>query len=265
MDILSSRIPEGFDCNFALDVAASLAQAAYKVMHHPDSMPAMPDGYQMTSLIRAREGALAEFTKSRNKLLAHVSQQGQDIFGLIGKNILEKTAFVAFRGTETLFDWKNNIEVMYEPYAFVKDAGDVHFGFQSLYTIMRESVITSLSKICGDCEQVFVTGHSLGGALALLSALDIAFNTEKNLTPKLITFAGPRVGLFKFHQFFNHRVPSCYRVVASGDIVPHLPLFVPPFVYEHVGDAVNIDGGQDDPIKAHSLTESYIPGLKNLI
>jgi len=53
--------------------------------------------------------------------------------------------------------------------------------------------------------------------------------------------------------------------VASGDIVPDVPLFVPPvFSYEHVGAEVKVDGGQDDPIKAHSLELSYKPGLQKI-
>jgi Lipase (class 3) len=85
------------------------------------------------------------------------------------------------------------------------------------------------------------------------------------MIPDLITFAGPRTGLFIFHRFFNQRIPVCYRVVAAHDVVPLGPLFVPPlFMYKHVGSEVRVDGGQVDPIKAHGLEDSYKRGLQKL-
>lgn len=240
-----------------------LAQAAYAVMQNPGTRPALPTGYQMTAVMKAGVGRLAKLAQLPGKFHAHMSAE-PDIFGLIGKNPAAKIAFVSFRGTQTAIDWEHDVEAVYEPYGFVEGAGDVHAGFRSVYKTLQDSVLTALQEASKDCERVFVTGHSLGGALAVLSAPDLAVNMPAKLIPTLLTFAGPRAGLLRFHRFFNHLVPICYRVVASGDVVPHVPLFVPPFIYEHVGAEVKVDGGQDDPIKAHSLELSYMPGLKRL-
>ncbi len=73
---------------------------------------------------------------------------------------------------------------------------------------------------------VLVTGHSFGGALALLGALDIKnyFNlTSKQI--KLITFGQPRVGDVAFSnyvgQYFNDN--NYYRVTHYDDMIVHTP------------------------------------------
>lgn len=263
MNFTFNKTPQGFDRDFALNVAMPLAQAAYAVMQNPGAQPALPAGYQMTALIKARQGELAKLAQLPGKFHAHMSSE-PEIFGLIGKNPAAKIAFVSFRGTQTPIDWEHNLEAVYEPYEFVAGAGDVHLGFRSVYKTLRDSALTAVQEASKDCDRLFVTGHSLGGALAVLSAPDLAVNAPAKLIPTLVTFAGPRAGLLRFHRFFNELVPICYRVVASGDVVPHVPLFVPPFFYEHVGAEVKVDGGQDDPIRAHSLELSYIPGLRRL-
>lgn len=264
MNLTPDSVPQGFDRDFALDVAAPLCQAAYAVMQSDGATPALPAGYRMTAIVQAGKGELAEFAR-RSKRPGDFHDQisrEKEIFGLVGINAQEKIAFVSFRGTQDATDWAHDLDALYEPYAFVPGAGDVHLGFHEVYKTLRASIQAALPEALQGCDHLFVTGHSLGGALAVLSAPDLALNTPSKPVPKLLTMAGPRAGLLRFHRFFNHLVPVCYRVVASGDIVPHVPLFIPPFIYEHVGVEVKVDGGQDDPVKAHSLEDSYIPGLK---
>jgi predicted lipase len=266
MLLTESTAPQGFDLGFALNVAAPLCQAAYAVMQSDGAEPELPAGYRMTAIIKAGAGQLAGMAKrSRRPGDFHdrMSQE-KDIFGLIGKNPDEKIAFVSFRGTENATDWAHDLDALYEPYGFVPGTGDVHLGFHEVYKTLRPTVLGALQEASKDCEHVFVTGHSLGGALAVLSAPDLAVNAAAKQIPKLLTFAGPRAGLLEFHRFVNNLMPICYRVVSSGDIVPHVPFFIPPFIYEHVGVEVKVDGGQDDPVKAHSLLLSYLPGLERL-
>lgn len=70
--------------------------------------------------------------------------------------------------------------------------------------------------------QVFVTGHSLGGAMASIAATDLAI--KKIVTPVLYTFGQPRTGDSTFAQLTAKNVPRSYRVVNANDPVPHLPL-----------------------------------------
>jgi hypothetical protein len=263
MNLTLSKTPTGFDRDFALDVAMPLCQAAYAVMDTPGVPPALPNGYEGIAIITAGEGGMATLARIPGNFHAKMAME-PDIFGLIGKNAATGIAFVSIRGTQTAIDWEHDLEAAFEPYGFVEGAGDVHLGFHSVYKTLRDSIIAGLQEAASDCDRVFVTGHSLGAALAVLAAPDLALNTQKKQIPALLTFAGPRAGMLRFHGFFNHLIPICYRVVASGDVVPQVPFFFPPLLYEHVGAEVKVDGGQDDPIKAHSLELSYTPGLRKL-
>jgi triacylglycerol lipase len=261
----------GFDPLFALNVALPLAQSAYDVMQDSGVAGHLPRGYKQSALIETR----AELLKTLKALpdnvhsrMLNMMVKDSNVFGLIGNNMDSnpggKIAFVSFRGTQTALDWEHDVDALYEPYGLVDGGGDVHQGFLAVYKTLRDSVKASLEAACQGCDWLLVTGHSLGAALALLAAPDIAKNILPGRAPYLLTFAGPRTGLFRFHRFFDNLIPTCYRVVATGDIVPDVPLFVPPFFYKHVGKEVKVEGGQEDPVKAHSLELSYLPGVQRL-
>lgn len=79
-----------------------------------------------------------------------------------------------------------------------------------------------------------VTGHSLGAALATLFAIE---NKEKNKfdITTICTFASPRVGNAEFARLFDLLPFDSWRIVNQQDIVPKIPLHIPPlFGYEHV-------------------------------
>lgn len=75
-----------------------------------------------------------------------------------------------------------------------------------------------------------VCGHSLGGALATLLALDVAANTVYK-DPSVYTFGSPRTGDSLFASTYDQVVKNSYRIANRLDIVPTLP---PPTNYEHV-------------------------------
>ena len=264
----TSAPPVGFHPDFALCVALPLAQAAYAVMN-PANPVHLPPGYEQTALIKADEPAI-------RALLAQVAQDAPSpvvralfklspIFGLIGKNTATKTAFVSFRGTQTVEDWINNFDSLAAPYRFLPDGGLAHKGFQDVYGLLRASVMAGLSAAAQGSNRLIVTGHSLGGALAVLAAPDIAKNSGTGLAPELITFAGPAAGLADFAHFFDRLVPTCYRVVNFWDVVPRVPPQFPVGLFDHVGTAIHVDPGFADVVKAHSLELSYVPGLLKLL
>ncbi len=69
--------------------------------------------------------------------------------------------------------------------------------------------------------RLIITGHSLGGALAILCTADL-----KNLFGNVdltYTFGQPRVGNQAFADWFEAGHPNTYRLIDYADIVPHLP------------------------------------------
>ena len=70
--------------------------------------------------------------------------------------------------------------------------------------------------------QVYITGHSLGGALAILCAYDVATRSscaEYDLDVKVYTWGTPRVGNHAFAREYNRRLPDTWQVINSDDAV----------------------------------------------
>jgi triacylglycerol lipase len=247
-----------FDPAFARDVVLPLAQAAYAVM---DGNPAtLPAGYSQTSLIQADAVVLTAMTDPHPVVTAMT--KNTNIFGLMGHNPASRTAFVSFRGTSDVAEWVADIDAQPVDYFPISGFGQVHAGFQDVYQLVRDNIAANLATAAAGCDQILVTGHSLGAALAVLAAPDIAAKMPPNtIEPRLITFAGPRVGVSDFAEKFNAVIESCYRIVNFLDIVPLLP----PAPYVHVGAQISVDSG--GPVQVgwrHSLP-AYQQGLSAFI
>ncbi len=132
---------------------------------------------------------------------------------------------VAFRGTESVGNALTDAEtsLVHNPFF----SGLVHSGFagavQAVYPTVRVLVSTVGSNL-----PVFVTGHSLGGAMATLVANRLA--SEGFLVRAVYTFGSPRAGDRHFRD--NYQLPN-FRFVNDNDLVPHLPL---RWCYKHVGE-----------------------------
>ncbi len=179
------------------------------------------------------------------------------IFGFIATK--PGAVLVSIRGTESPGEWLCDFEAA--PASCQISTGTVHEGFQRVYEVIRESALQGLEAHLKPGDTLYVTGHSLGAALATLFASDAASKTG-NL--QVCTFASPRTGLADFVQSYNQRVPGTMRVANRWDIVPNVPVPAPPLCfYEHVGALLSIDGGFTlDLEHAHSLPLSYLPGMK---
>jgi hypothetical protein len=94
--------------------------------------------------------------------------------------------------------------------------------YESVRSELREVVRLILDENPG--VSVYMTGHSMGGALAALGAYDLAVNF--NMKVNMYSFGGPRVGNPSFRHLYDKSVPTSYRVVMDGDIVPGVPKFV---------------------------------------
>jgi triacylglycerol lipase len=252
-----------FDAAFALNFMLPFAEAAYDVA--AKQAPLMPPGYVVKSIIVADPRRTANVMAAiplPHQRMVRAMVADNPIMGFVGRNDTTQTVIVSFRGTETPEDWLKDFDSLAVPFPDIPLSGLVHQGFDAVYQTIRDSVIAGVDAAKVNATSMWITGHSLGGAIALIAAIDFAKNAVPPLVSQIYTFAGPRVGDDTFKSLFNATMPVCYRVVNRWDIVPQLP---PPPMFIHVGQAVDVDGGFTlDLAKAHSLLESYKPGLLKL-
>ena len=99
----------------------------------------------------------------------------------------------------------------------------VHEGFYKAYLSVKDLIAPLLSVIVGKYpnSSIYFTGHSLGGGLAVLAALDFDSLYHAKLAP-VYTFGKPRIGNIKFASNFDQKLKA-YRVVHKNDIFPTLP------------------------------------------
>lgn len=128
---------------------------------------------------------------------------------------------LVFRGTERLDDWLRNAEVLLVKW---DGPGKVHAGFLRALNEVWDEVHRTLLKIDGP---IFYTGHSLGGAVAVLASARIE---EARRPLAVYTFGAPRCGNTTFARQHPLR-DRVHRVVNNRDIVP----LVPPLC-EHTGE-----------------------------
>jgi len=259
----ASSVPSGFDRQFALNTTLPLAEAAYDVAD--GKSPLLPPGYTMIGPIEIDTNKAKLFMRGaslpQQRMQRAFLDEGQ-IGGFVARNDRAHTLAISFRGTRTPGEWLKDLDFVAASYTPISKWGEVHQGFQLVYLAMQASVEDLVTSAIGDSTNIWITGHSLGGAVATLAAPDVAINMSK-IVPSLHTYAGPRSGQPSFADKFDKLVKTCFRVVNRWDIVPQLPPVLA--LYQHVGVEVQVDGGFTlDLAKAHSLELSYRPGLQRL-
>jgi hypothetical protein len=147
-------------------------------------------------------------------------------------------AVVAFRGSEV---WrrrgKADIRVVAADFMTNADfwltdwpkAGKVHRGFKKALDEVWEDLFAYLTALQRGGRKIWMTGHSLGAALATLAA------DRYGEVQGVYTFGSPRVGNLRFKESYLNRA---YRFVNGSDIVAKIP---PSGFYVHVGEPRSID------------------------
>jgi triacylglycerol lipase len=233
-----------------LDLAVFLAEAckeAYGQFLH-DGRFTPPDGF---------EPLLAFKT---------VSMGESEWFGYIARS--QREIIVAFRGTVTNRDWVTDAEFFQVDFPYAGGQLRTHDGFTKLYCTCRDEIMRTLLDQ-SDTLRLYVTGHSLGAALASLCAMDADMNTSFCETI-MYGFAGPRIGDPAFARAFNKQGSTAVRVVNVHDVVPRLP---PRYVhmpessvglrYQHVGREFRFSV-QTGSVKGNHEIDTYIHELKRL-
>eukprot|EP01018_Ginkgo_biloba_P001533 Gb_40769 [translate_table: standard] len=175
-----------------------------------------------------------------------VSQDEREIARLGRRDIV-----VAFRGTATPLEWAENLKDVLTPLNIPEDdhmttpcspcgcclQPKVESGFWSLFTSKDPSGQSASNQMMEEVRRlvdlykheeisVTVTGHSLGAALALLTAYQIgaAFNSKESSIPVTVfSFGGPRVGNRAFGRRMEALGCKVLRIVNAHDVVTKIP------------------------------------------
>lgn len=133
----------------------------------------------------------------------------------------------------------------------------IHSGFIEAYHSVRLELYRRLDG-CGN--YVFMTGHSLGGALAQICAVDM--NYLYGCFVECVTFGAPRVGNAAFAKSVQNRV-RLRRYENGNDLIPMLPW--EQFGYAHAGNVCSL-GKRGFPyvsLKDH-LLNSYLREIETI-
>ena len=133
----------------------------------------------------------------------------------------------------------------------------VHSGFLNAYDSVRGPVLGLIDTALTDEKDpwtIYITGHSLGGALATLCAFDLshrqwAHGAHHNIV--MYNYGSPRVGNKAFAVEFDRAVPNAWRVVNRQDAVVTVPRLMG---YNHVGHAVVMGGNKKIEVQKNSGT-----------
>ncbi len=151
---------------------------------------------------------------------------------------------IAIQGTKELADWRTNVQVRKRNRFGMR----MHRGFAKAAQSIEYDVVGALVEY-DECP-IIITGHSLGGAVAVGVALAVQEFLRSAARPQkvaLITFGQPKVATA--WAVAKHIAVPYTRVVNGSDLVPRRPNL--PVIYGHGGSLHYIDN-----YGAHHLSPS---------
>ncbi|KAF8719880.1 hypothetical protein HU200_024641 [Digitaria exilis] len=265
-------------------------------------MPSASRGYAVSRYLYATSNIRFPNFFPQSRAGAKIWSQSANWIGYVAVSTDDEAArlgrrdiAIAWRGTVTRLEWVSDFMDFLRPLA---DEGipcpdrdvKVLAGFVDLYTdkdptcrfckySAREQVLMEVRRLVaryaamGEDVSITVTGHSLGSALAMLSAYDIA-ETKANVVAAVAgdddgrtvaapvcvySFAGPRVGNAAFRRRFEELGVKALRVVNVHDNVTRMPgillnegapeavrrvaerMLRVPWCYSHIGVELALD------------------------
>ena len=179
------------------------------------------ESYLMRSMLNTRGWQIEKISKKNNRAEAKaylVSKGDVKILTIAGTESL-KDVEVDFRvGRVHLNDNSAPLDKK------EKNAGDkifVHRGFRDYADVvlgdgLAERLKTSLEK--NPHETLYLTGHSLGGSVAIIAGLRLADAGISKERVKVITFGSPAIGSHALAKTYADKI-DLTRVVMSGDVI----------------------------------------------
>lgn len=194
---------------------------------------------QVDSLILAYVSRLAY--EDNSLIEAYAKSMKLDFYGMVGvgpdQAILlggDNFLIVGFRGTDlSIQDIMTDTKFVYKSF----QDGFSHGGFVRAFSRLRADLYRKISEITHNRDrpmQLWFTGHSLGGAIANITAYDFASTTKVKLLG-VQTFGAPRVFSPSLVELSSRFIQNNLRFVYENDIVTNLP---GPVFFRHAGNVI---------------------------
>ena len=175
----------------------------------------------------------------------------------------ESTVYVVFRGSANVKNLATDLQYHVSSQETMDDWADeagmhmpqglqVHSGFLEVWRSLRAELMDAFEELCAEERRLrkedrkdlrlVVSGHSMGGAIAMFAALELASRLAKRESHPFgdgqltYTFGAPRIGNAKFAKLVHHAFPKPnqpWALQRSNDAVPHLPFFSWGFRHPH--------------------------------
>lgn len=171
----------------------------------------------------------------------------------------DSTLLVSFRGTDpTVGDWTEDFRA--RPVSAGKVPGLVHEGFKDALQVVWDQILPLLNA--RGSRNLWITGHSLGGAISIACAARTHFELNIPITG-VYTYGQPRYGNEEFaHAYHDALGAVTFRHVNQPDIVPRVPPF--SLGFRHCG-AENLFQGTTRILLKAAYVETVMDLLSSLV
>jgi triacylglycerol lipase len=149
-----------------------------------------------------------------------INEQNSGFQAFVGST--ETYAVVSFAGTSEWIDYLTDLTFASKPETMRGIPGQVHIGFLNVLDRSWPKLIELVQKHAAGGKPILLTGHSMGGAQAVMSAVRLSqmgFPVDQ-----IYIFAVPRLGDEAYARFVEKILPNrIWRFVNNEDLVPRLP------------------------------------------
>lgn len=165
-------------------------------------------------------------------------------------------------GTEDLKDV--GIDVKIKPVPFNEDDEKilVHRGFRDYAdAALSEGILEFLVAYIDRHpeEKIYITGHSLGGAISMMIAARLVDAGANLSNVKIVTFGAPAVGNKSFAENYQDKI-NLTRIVMESDLID---VSLNLFGYEHFGEVVKYKQAEASNQHSHAMTLYLDTALRN--
>ena len=191
---------------------AEVSRLSYRIVDNPSRSEILADGQL--------EKVKVITSKSNRCIILRSTQKDNPFY------------VVVFRGSANIRNWITNMSATMTT---VPGYGKVHQGFWSTMNTLSDAMERELDDVD---TSIYYTGHSLGGAIAILMSI-------KNMPYAVYTLGSLRVGNQDFAE--ATREFPIYRLINHLDVVPTLPIVDPVYKYQSTGKQIYFENEDLNP------------------